>query len=177
MKPRTLGKPLAGRAELDYDPKTVTIRGPARRLTEQQTVLTEPVDVDGRVESFVKRVRVISPSENWLTAIQPAEITVRVSIVAELASREFSDVPVLAVLPPGAVPSVRTTPERVRVTLRGRREELDSLAPEAVRVFVDLCGVETEGSYELPVNVHLPRGGDVSAGADPPTVRVAFGVK
>ncbi|MDA0990493.1 MAG: hypothetical protein O3A51_07060 [Verrucomicrobia bacterium] len=60
LPPTTLGRPLVGKVELTYSPTTVTIRGPKRRLQElkqegRDQVSIEPVDVDGRVESFSKR--------------------------------------------------------------------------------------------------------------------------
>ena len=173
-KPKTIGKPLVGKAEVDYEPKSVVIRGPERRLTEQYVVLTEPVDVDGRVESFTKRVHVLPPSDTWLSSIDPSEINVRVTIIAESASSEFPDVPVLAAMPSGETRSVHLSPDKIRVVLHGRPEVLETITAESVKAFVEVGGLDKSASYELPVRVHVPAGADVAPTAIPSTVKVSF---
>ena len=171
-KPEILGRPLIGKAEAEYEPRFVTIRGPRRRLKDKESVSTEPVDVDGRVESFSKKVRVLPPGDAGVSQIEPAEVTVKVSIVTESVSREFEDVPVLAVIKPGRASDVYCEPAAVVVSLRGRAELLENLQPDSVTAFVDCTDLTVAATYELPVQVHLPPQVDVNAETVPKTVTV-----
>jgi len=176
-KPRTIGTPLSGQVELEYEPQTVTIRGPMRRLQGQTTLAVEPVDVDGRVASFSKKVKVLPPSDAWVSEIEPPTILVRVNIVTESVIRHWTNVAVMAMAPVGMESRLRLEPSGVNLSLEGGAEDVEGLADENIMVFVNLCGVEPSGAYELPVQVHLPAGIDVSAIIDPETIKVAFDQK
>ena len=174
-KPKTIGTPLIGRAEIDYEPRTVLIRGPKRMLEDRQIVVeTQPVDVDGRVESFSKQVRLLSPGgDMWVSQIEPAEVTVKVSIVTETVSREWTNVTVLAVLDHGGLTNMVFDPPAVDVSLHGRAEVVNGVRDDSVKVFVDCVGLRlSPAGKEMPVNVHLPPGVDVTATLDPERVRV-----
>ena len=172
LKPTTSGAPLMGRVELDYEPKAVKLRGPKRRLQRISAVSCEPVDVDGRVESFTRKVPVLSPGDTWVYQIEPKEITVEVTIVTERISRTVTNVPVLAVTEPGAPACVDLNPRVVDVVMMGRSEVLEGIPRDAVRVYVRCVGLEAEAAYELPVQVYLPPEVDVVSRVEPETVRV-----
>lgn len=172
LRPKTVGAPLLGRVEVDYEPKVVRLRGPKRRLQNISAVSCEPVDVDGRVESFTRHARVLSPGDTWVYDIEPPEITVRVGIVTELVTREIEAVPVLAVTEPGTAVLVDLDPRVVNVVLQSRADVLESLAPDAVNVYVNCVGLTPGASYELPVHVYLPPEIDVRARVQPDSVRV-----
>lgn len=173
--PKTTGKPLLGRAEVvAFEPKSVTVRGPRRRLQNQnfdELVSIETVDVDGRVESFEKRVRVLYPDE-WISSIEPGEIKVRVEIATQTATNRWKKTPVLLLKQPGSFLDASVEPESVDVILEGRSEKIESISEEGVRVFVDGQGLAPGVSYELPVVVHLPQGVDVKARVEPRVVTV-----
>ena len=70
VRVRTTGSPLLGTVEsATPDPATVLLRGPAARLRTTDYVYTQPVDVDGRVESFLHRTALQAPG---LLRIEPA---------------------------------------------------------------------------------------------------------
>jgi YbbR domain-containing protein len=174
--PKITGTPLAGTVEVDYEPKTVRVRGPKRRLLEDRLGLvnTEPVDVEGRVASFEKRVRVLVPHES-VSRIEPPEITVRVKIVTRSGARTWDDVPVLALLDGRSGVRLHFEPPTVAVTLRGNEELLEKMNPKSIRVFVECEGLDQLGTYELPVNVHVPPRLDLkSTDVEPDAVRVVF---
>ena len=174
LKPRTVGKPLVGKAEVNFEPAFVTLRGPRRRLQDKTFVVTEPVDVDGRVESFAKRVKLLSPGDSWVSEIDPAEVTVNVTIVTESAEREWTNAPVLSVTRPGTEAVVRFEPPEVHVRLHGRTEQMEGVTWDSARVFVDCTDIEATGTYELPVKVYLPPATDLNVSTDPETVKVHF---
>lgn len=172
LKPQTTGVPLIGRAEVDHEPKAVKLRGPKRRLAHISAVSCEPVDVDGRVESFTRKVAVRSPGDAWVYEIEPREITVTVTIVTERISRTVTNLPVLTVTQPGASASIEVAPRMVDVDLMGRSEALEGIPRDAVRVYVNCVDLEAGASYELPVGVYLPPEIDVSTVVKPATVKV-----
>ncbi|NQU41284.1 MAG: hypothetical protein HQ523_15150 [Lentisphaerae bacterium] len=172
LKPKTVGVPLMGRVELDYEPKVVKLRGPKRRLAHVSAVSCEPVDVDGRVESFTRKVAVLSPGDKWVYQIEPREITARVTIVTERISRGITNVTVLAVMSPGVPAVVELEPRVVDVVLQGRTEVLEGIPRDALHVYVSCVGLAPDATYELPVQVHLPPEVDVLARVEPATVKV-----
>lgn len=171
-KPKTIGTPLMGKVDLDYEPRKVKIRGSNLRLQNKAEVSTEPVDVDGRVESFTRRVRVLSPGDTQVVSIEPAEITVNVKIVTESVSRELSNVVVVALMKPARPAEATIRPDRVTVTLHGRPEAVESAVSNAVTVFADCTGLPEGGETNVPVNVYLPLHTDVDAAVHPSTVNV-----
>lgn len=172
--PQLIGMPAIGKAEISYEPTSVKIRGPKRRLERKKflAVNTETVDVDGRVASFTKWVRVIPPEE-WVSHIEPPEVQVKVSIVTESETREWTNIVVVAVVRPGEKRDLFLDPPTVDVTLQGRSEVLAGIAASSIRVFVD-CAELAAGTYELPLNVHLPRGLMVKAQVEPKTIKVVL---
>ena len=172
IKPKAVGRPLLGKVEVAYEPRAVTLRGPKRRLADVTSVSTEPVDVEGRMESFEKPVRVLSPGSSWVSEIDPPEVLVKVSIVMDTVDRLFTNVTVWAVTEPAAEVDVRFEPATVNVVLHGREEQIGGLAPDTVQAFVNCVGLGKSATYELPVQVHLPPETDVSTTVEPKTVQV-----
>lgn len=174
IKPRTIGKPAAGKVEIDYAPQYVSISGPRKRLLDREVVETEPIDVNGCAQSFSKRVRVLSPSDVAVTRIEPPEITATVNIVTESVSKEWTNVLIRALLEAGSTNSPQFRPQTVNVTLHGRKEVLNLIADDSLRAFVDCIGLDPAQVYELPIAVHLPSGLEVTATLAPETVKVMF---
>ena len=56
--------------------------------------------------------------------------------------------------------------------LTGRAEAVNAISGSALKVFVDCVGLEVPGTYELPVTVHLPGGGDLTPSVSPEVVKV-----
>jgi hypothetical protein len=169
-KPKILGTPLMGKVEVAYEPRTAKIRGPQRRLDREEGISTEPIDVDGRVASFSKIVKIIvGPA---ISSVDPPEVKVDVKIVTETVSRELTNVVVCAILEPGARAQVEFNPPVVNVTLNGQAAAVEGVIPDSIKVFVDCEGLQPAATYELPVSVHLSPGADVTAKVTPETVRV-----
>jgi YbbR domain-containing protein len=178
-KPEVVGKPLIGRVELDYEPDTVVVRGPKRLLEELKRgggaeLSTEPVDVDGRVESYSKLVKIRPPSGPWVSGMEPDEVTVNVRIIKETARREWEGIKVLAVHDSGTAVDVFFDPPEVSVSIEGRTEVVEGFSEEDIRVFVVCSGLDPEESHKVPVQVHLPVYRDIDAHAEPKVVTVSF---
>lgn len=173
-KPKIKGTPIIGKVELDYEPKTVTIKGPQRRLDEKNFLDTEPVDVDGRVQSFTKRVKILPPADAMVTRIEPAEVEVKVSIVTDTVSRHWTNVTVTAMTRPGSGNEISIEPSAVDVQLHGREDLLAGIQDKALTAFVDCMALQPGTSADLKVNVYIPSGLDLSATVSPETVRATI---
>ncbi len=170
VRARIVGRPLSGQVEsVLSDPPLVTLRGPARKLQMIDQVVTLPVDVDGRIESFSRRIAVAQPSDSWTAHIMPTEIQVEVMITARPSSREWLRQPVLALVAPHARRQIEIEPALVDVTVRGNADVLDRL--DALLVLIDCTELKSGASYDLPVSVRVPDL-DLTARADPSSVRV-----
>ena len=171
--PRIIGSPAVGKAEITYEPEAVVIRGPKRRMEDRKfvEVYTEPIDVSGRVRSFTKWIRVIPPRE-WVSQVDPAEISVKVKLVTESVSKVFTNMTIAAFTKTGDNKDIFFEPSRVNVALHGRTEVLDGIAASSVRVFVDCIDLTVPATYELPVNIHLTPGTNARYDVEPKTVKV-----
>lgn len=174
VKGHVTGHPLVGEVEtVICEPAQVSLRGPGRQLRVTEMVLTTPIDVEGRVASFVKRVALIPPGDNWVAKVNPAEVQVSVNIAGKAAERSLERLPVAAVNAPGELKQIAITPAQVDVTLKGSSEELKAIEDASIRAFADCTGLRA-GNYELPVRVFLPRAGAVAASAAPAVVTVVI---
>ena len=171
-RPRVIGTPFRGRVEISYEPTNVVVHGSHRGLKEVTSVDTQPVDVEGRVQSFSRVVQVLPPPNTWVSAIVPPEVTVRVSIATRLVDRVWTNVPVLAIVQPGAMPRLAVDPAEVSVSLRGRLEVLDAITNTPFTVLADCTRMGGGTTNRAPVLVHLPSGLEVTATAVPEQVSV-----
>jgi YbbR domain-containing protein len=173
LKPVTVGLPFTGHVELDFSPKTATLTGPGRRLSGVDTVVTEPVDVDGRVASFSKLVRVLPPSDTWVSQVEPSEITVQVRIVTDTVSREWERVPVSLITEAGQMNPFRVEPSTVTVIGTGRPEVVGKIEITAMKSFVDCRKLSPGLSYEMPVEIVCPSAENVRFEVRPATIKVS----
>lgn len=167
------GRPLQGRAEIDYEPKTVILRGPRRRLATARA-FPEPVDVEGRTDDFSVAVRVL-PGNQWVTEIIPPQVNVTVTIKLDTVTRRLGAVRVLPIVERSEMSGIVVEPSSVAVVICGRAELVNSVAEGAVRAFVDCVGLSEPARYDLPVNVLLHSDADVAVSAEPSTVKVLLG--
>lgn len=173
-EPPVEGHPLRGRVELEYAPHEVTVKGARRQLEELKAagfhLQTEPINVDGCVQSFTKTVRIATPGAAWQADISPREVAVKVNIITEQSTREIRDVPVLVA---AGTASRRGTwlvePATVQVRLTGRAEMVQSVTPESLLVLVDGRRVSPDEPAMVPVQVHLPPDVQVDAVVSDPT--------
>ncbi len=173
VQSRASGKPFAGEVEaLICDPAFVTLRGPAQQLQKTEWVYTESVDVEGRVEGFTKRCRVLMPSDTWTAVVEPPEVLVKVVISERTETLEWDNVPVSIFVKPQASERVEVIPPRVRVVVTGSPETLEDLQSVMPKAFVECQELDGSLTYDLPVQVFLPLGKAVSASVEPHTVRV-----
>ncbi len=171
-QPETAGKPLLGKAEVDFEPKVVTIRGPQSKLVDLKILRTEPIDVDGAVDSFDRRLKILTQGEAGVWEVEPSEVIVHVNIVTEAISKEWKDMKVLAMLDAQCGKDFAFSPPLVSVSLLGSPRAVNRIKAEDISVFVDCVDLSEPGTHKIPAAVHLPPGINVTAAVDPPVVEV-----
>lgn len=169
-KPTIQGSPLLGRAELEFSPKIATVSGSHKRLSDLKSVTTEPVDVDGRVESFNKTIRILIPGGKGNIKVAPQEVQVKVNIITEIVSITMTNVPVLSITEPGKYSAAQFSPPEVNVILKGNSEILDKLDFSKVRVFANCLNLDIESTNAIPLTVHLPINKDIVTIIEPNSV-------
>ncbi|MEI7880022.1 MAG: CdaR family protein [bacterium] len=171
VKGRTLGSPLFGQVEaVTCEPSTVLLLGPAQKLKTTECVYTQPVDVDGRVESFVRRTAVQAPGDNWVAHMEPSDVQVKITISSKSAGQFWKNIPVSAVVESGSALVVDLDPLTVDVIATGRIEPPPPGEKFQVRAFADCIGLTVPGVYTVPVHVNVT--GDAMAVARPDMVKV-----
>ncbi|MEI6169073.1 MAG: CdaR family protein [bacterium] len=171
VKGRTLGSPLFGQVEsVTCEPSTVLLLGPAQKLKTTECVYTQPVEVDGRVESFIRRTAVQAPGDNWVAHMEPADVQVKVTIAGKSAGQLWKNIPVSAVVESGSSLVVDLDPLSVDVIATGRIDTSAAGEKFQVRAFADCIGLTLPGVYTVPVHVNVT--GDAMAVARPDVVKV-----
>ncbi len=169
-KPIVQGTPLVGRVEIEYSPKVAMISGSNQRLSELDSVITEPIDVDGRLKSFNKTIPILTPGGKGNISVDPKEVLVKVSIITEVVSVTMTNVPVLAITEPGTYSATTFDPAVVNVILKGSSDVIDNLDFSKIRVFANCLKLNTESTNPIPLNVHFPININISATIEPDSV-------
>ncbi len=171
VKGRTLGSPLFGQVEsVTCEPSTVLLLGPAQKLKTTECVYTQPVEVDGRVESFVRRTPVQAPGDNWVARMEPSDVQVKIAIAGKNAGHLWKNISVSAVVESGSSLLVDLDPSSVDVIATGQMESSATGEKFQVRAFADCIGLTLPGVYTVPVHVNVT--GDAMAVARPDVVKV-----
>ena len=178
--PQTEGRPFRGHAEVDYTPRTALVRGARLQLDRLHdagvTLKVDPVNVDGRVQGFTRRVAILPPADAWQPEIAPESVTVKVAILPDNIQREFAGIPVrLALLAGQTNLPPRVEPPEVTVRLTGWAEALQGIATNALRVYAELPASDAVPTNPLPLQVLLPPGATVDEVTTvPDAVRLAL---
>jgi YbbR domain-containing protein len=151
--PATDGDPAPGyvAGRISSEPSMVQIVGPESRVREVASATTEPIEIDGRT-SRVREVVAVGVSDSSVRLVQPISATVVVDIMPAPVEREIAGVPIRwrNLAKDLAAPTI--VPQNGRVVVRGRRETLAKMRPDAIDAFVDLTGLGA-GRYNLHVQV------------------------
>lgn len=151
------------------DPATVEIRGPESRVRRLAEAITEPVDVDGTRER-VRDIVTVGVADSALRLTRPQSATVVVDVVPAPVEREIAGV-LVRWRNLGSGFRAEVVPQRARVSVRGRREQLNSLNAGDIDAFVDLAGlgpgrynlrVQTDPSQDFGVSAVAPQVVDVT---------------
>ena len=154
-------------------PATVDVIGPETRLSSLREALTEPVSIVGATVSLVADVTV-AVADPALRLVEPLSARVEVEIVPAPVERTIHDVP-LNWRDSAGSRRASMEPDRVDVGVRGSRESMREVDPDAVQAFIDLTVLagRPAGRYNLPVAVESIDGLRVTH-IDPPSVQIVL---
>jgi len=170
VKVRYRGRPRRGFrvVEARVFPPEVPVKGPAGVLGNMSEIETEPITVMGRQATFDAQVA-LNPISPFAREPLP-EVGVIVVMGREMKERVFSQIRVDIMKTSARFDQVRVEPREVDLYLKGPEPVMDSLTPAALRVYVDIVGLEP-GTWELPLQTAFPPE-VVLERADPPRVKV-----
>jgi len=176
-KPETVGSPLLGKAEITYEPKLVTIKGPKNKLIDQKILRTEPINIEGISASFDTKLQILTEGQSSVCHIEPSEVTAHVNIVTESISKEWENIKVLAMVDSKCGKSITFSPESVAVSLRGSPQTVNSISKNDISIFVDCISISKPGTHKIPAALHLPPGINLSAAIAPPIINVTMEIQ
>lgn len=172
-RPELVGKPAIGRAELDYTPKIVTVRGPEQLLSDLKIMQTPPIDIANAKVSFAIQLPILTDEQVGVWEVIPEQINAEINIVTEAVNREWNDIPVLILRNPDTDLVFKPTPPFVSVNLLGSPQAVNRLSAKDIRVFIDCTTINEVGDYEIAATAHFERSMDISRAVTPPVIEVS----
>jgi YbbR domain-containing protein len=149
-------------------PPEVKVTGPAGPLETMDEIATEPITIMGRQVTFDAQVT-LQPISPFAREPLP-EVSVIVVMGRELKERVLKKFRVDLLRDSARFDQVRLEPKEVDLYLKGPEPVMDVLAASALRVYVDIIGLEA-GAWELPLQTAFPPE-VVLERSDPPRVKV-----
>jgi YbbR domain-containing protein len=156
VRPSADGSPAPGFevGTMEADPSTVEVTGPEGAVRRATEAVTEPVDVTGAREKVSETVTIglLDPA---LRIAGSQSATVTVAIQAAPLERTLRGRPIHR-RNLGAAFDAQVEPATVDVMLRGSRDALARLDPDAIVAYVDLTDVGAGDYAALPVHIDAP---------------------
>jgi YbbR domain-containing protein len=166
------GEPAPGfvHGKVTVEPSTVDVVGAETLIRALESATTEPVSIDG-ARTDVRDEVTVGVSDGAVRLLQAERATVRVEILPAPVERQMENVFVrwrnldLRY-------TARLVPAALTVTVRARRDAVESITAETINAFVDLAGLGP-GQYNLVVQFDPTQNFGISA-AEPATVDVTI---
>ncbi len=157
VRPSIEGAPAPGyeMGAVTVDPETVEVIGPETALRGLEEAMTEPVSIAGATTPAREMVTV-GVADPGVRLRTPQTAAVTIQIVAGSSTRALTGVPVSPRNLDNGL-RARTTPTTVGVTLRGTREAMRTVTPQALEAFVDVAGLAA-GDHDVEVRVNASPG-------------------
>jgi YbbR domain-containing protein len=151
-------------------PSEVKVTGPAGVLEGMSEIATVPITVMGRQVTFDAQVD-LQPVSPFAPDPLP-EVNVIVVMGRDLKERVFKKVRVDILRDSARFDQLRLEPREVDLYLKGPEPVMDGLTASALKVYVDIVGLEP-GTWELPLHTAFPPE-VVLERSDPPRVKVTL---
>ncbi len=153
IRPSIIGNPKDDWqvARIILEPETVKITGPYERIMEIDHVQTQPINIAGIQENLTVQVA-LTPPEGVGLLYEPV-VKVLVQIEEAPVTKTIPDVPIRIDNKPEGMNAVSTL-EKVKVTVRGPRQEFEALKEGDIKAFVDVKDLKP-GTYQLDVKISL----------------------
>ncbi|MFZ5803117.1 MAG: YbbR-like domain-containing protein [Candidatus Omnitrophota bacterium] len=159
VKPDFIGEPAFGYKIHDQgiqmDPNAVLVEGPKGQVSQIEAVLTEPIDLVGRIRSFRRTVDLEFPS--GIRPLGETAVDLSVPIEEEFSEKSFQDIPVKVLQPPDKNWTLLLEPEVISFVLKGSATKLEEITPDKIQAYVDLTDLR-RGKHQIEVRIALPEG-------------------
>ena len=157
VKVEIQGTPAAGYeiTDIAVSPSTIGVSGAKSIIDAMVEVSTDEISVDEKRTSFSQNVGIHHDSQ--LISYDNKTVTVTVTIQPITSSRRFVDQTIYLY---GLNPlfEAKADPERITFTLSGTQNQLEAFVPELHTVRMNCSAITKPGTYEVPIEVVLPKG-------------------
>lgn len=176
VKANVVGSPAAGYVvqfdRIVTDPNAAVIKGPRSKLAKKEIVLTDAIDVVGRIRSF--RIRVPLKYSSQYSVESSEVIDVFVPIIQQGQRRIISDVPIFVLNDSGSEFRAEIKQPTIELAVKGTEKVLQRVDSKSIKAYVDVTGL-TSGDYQLPVIINFEDG--LSLSQEVPVVDVSISKK
>jgi YbbR domain-containing protein len=150
-------------------PPFIDAVGPLSVLDNVREALTDPVDLSGRKENFVNRVRVLK-AETTINYTASEFVEVRVTVRREILYKSYTRLPVAL---KGLMPELRLIGEAPLVSARlgSSRRIMETFMPALGLISLDLSDIREPGTYLVPITGNPPDEMTLDM-VDPPVISV-----
>jgi len=150
LSPNFQGYPEKGFEMVSYslEPNQVVIDGPMKLLNSITELSTDFIDLEGRSADFSANVRIVSPNQ-FLNIRGDDTAEFRAFIKGLIFINTFDNIPITVKALAGEFEAVLDPPS-ASVKIQSVKEEIKT---EMILAAVDCSGINTPGSYELPLLV------------------------
>jgi len=161
IKPNFSGEPAFGyklnQEGIQLNPNAILVEGPKGQLLQLDAVVTERIDLVGRIRSFRRTVALDLPAH--VKPLSEALVDAYIPITEEFEEKSFNGVPIKILRAPEGVERIEVTPPEISFVLKGSVRQLERLMPEQLLAYVDASDL-SYGEHKAPVEIVLPE--DVS---------------
>lgn len=157
IRVRTIGETPIGylASQISVSPTQVEIVGPRDVITRTRVMLTDPVDLSDRTNSFIERVR-LRHEDATVRDTLDAPVKVDVTVVSRALEKTFDSVKVVAA---NTASAADISPQVVSVTLKGPQQVVEQLDASTIMAYIDLSNSGIKGVFVKEVEIrNLPRG-------------------
>jgi YbbR domain-containing protein len=145
-------------ASFDYRPRTVFISGSPEQINRiGDTLRTQPISLEGRMEDFVTNVPLRLPPGDLLAVDGQTSIEVTIGIVARTTARQFDNVPIETIGLPQGLQVQDVSPDSISVLLNGSIAVIDQIESDDIQAVLDLSGV-TAGNNDIEPTIIIEQG-------------------
>ena len=173
VKANIVGEPATGYV-VDYDnilkdPNAALVKGPQSKLDEKKFILTDAIDVVGRIRSF--RIRVPLKYSSQYTVVSKELIDVFIPIRQEGFDAVIDTIQVNVLDAPSNNFFVTVDPATIELPLKGPEKVLNNIDKKRILAYIDVTEL-SRGEYQLPLMLSLPP--EISLSGDVPIIKVVI---
>ena len=153
---RTIGSLPSGFevSRIELNPDKISVKGSEIYINNVDTINTVPLDLNGSMVSFTRRIELELPTGIYLTDGELPRVSVFIHQIA--VEKIFSDIPVST---SGLQKNCQAVvdPAKITITVSGDKQVVDGLTSGSIPVSVDLSNYGP-GEYDLPIIAGVPAG-------------------